>query len=395
MTSRSETSDTSPAPKRIAVVASLAVSLTNFRFQLLESMARAGHEITAFAPDVDPQVVGALEKIGVRFKQMPMARAEVDPIGDLRTLAYLWRQFRQLSPHVVLPYTMKPVIYAGIAGRLLGVRDRYALITGLGYVFTDAHPSFRLSVIRWVSVLLYRFALGGARRIFAYNDDDAEELRRRRIVRDASKICIVPGSGVDLDRFQKSDPPADEFRFLLIARLLRDKGIAEYVEAARRVRERHPAARFQLLGPFDPNPAAVSPEEIDEWVKEGTIEYLGETRDVRPFLAQCTAFVLPSYREGIPRSILEAMAVGRAIITTDAPGCRETVVDGYNGFLVPTRDPSRLAETMALLVANPESTREMGRRSHELVRQKFDVRAVNKLLMTEMGLDRSFGKSSS
>ena len=308
------------------MIASLAVSLVNFRLELLKAMARAGYKVTALAPDSDPVVAAALQEIGVDFIHVPMGRTQTNPVEDFRTLWALWRYFRRARPDAVLAYTMKPVIYGCLAARLAGIDRRFALITGLGYVFTEPQPSAKIRALRFLSKSLYRRALAGAQRVFVYNPDDATMLLKERIVRN-SQVTFVSGSGVDLAHFAASPIPSGAPIFLLIARLLWDKGIGDYAEAARIVRRRHPQTRIQLLGPFDANPAAIPRQEVEKWVAEGLIEYLGETRDVRPFLAECSVFVLPSYREGIPRSVLEAMATGRPIITTDAPGCREVVVE--------------------------------------------------------------------
>ena len=373
--------------RRVAVVASLTFSLTNFRLQLLKAMVDAGHEVIAFAPEHDSNVVRTLEAVGVRFVQIPMTRTGINPLADLRTLFVLWYHFRRLKPDIVLPYTMKPIIYGCLAGRLAGIRHRFALVTGLGYVFADTAATARLTLLRQLSVWLYRLALGGVERVFVYNDADADEVRERRMIRDVSRIMLVPGSGVDLEHYARSEPPLEPMTFLFIARLLRDKGVFDYIEAARRLRSRHPEIRVWLLGPFDANPAGVSEADVNGWIAEGVVDYLGATRDVRPFLAQCTVFVLPSYyREGIPRTILEAMATGRAIITTDAPGCRDTVIDGENGYLVPPRDHTKLAEAMESFITDPHLALRMGQRSHELARERFDVRAVNRLLLGIMNL---------
>jgi glycosyltransferase involved in cell wall biosynthesis len=207
------------------------------------------------------------------------------------------------------------------------------------------------------------------------------------MTRDQSIVRRVPGSGIDLALFHQSAPRPGQPTFLLVARLLREKGIGEFVEAARSLRARYPQARFQLLGHFDPNPSAIRKDEVDKWVSEGVVEYLGTTKDVRPYLADCTAFVLPSYyREGIPRSILEAMATGRAIVTTDLPGCADTVVDGVNGFLVPKKQPDRLAAVLERLILQPALAAKMGEASRRLASDRFDVHAVNRLLLSEMGL---------
>ncbi len=372
--------------RRIAVVASLTLSLTNFRLQLLKRMAEAGHEVFAFAPERDEEVVRTLEQIGVNFRQIPMARTSLAPMQDLRTVCALWSEFRRLKPDVLFAYTMKPVVYGGIAGRVAGLPRRFALMTGLGYVFTDETPSRKMTAVRAVSVELYRLALKGANCVFVYNEGDEADIRRYRFISGSTRLERVPGSGVDLEHYRVSRLPTNPIRFLLVARLLKAKGIAEYAQAARRLRHRYPDLKFQLLGPHDRNPDSISEIELQSWVTDGTIDYLGETRDVRPYIEECTVFVLPSYREGIPRAVLEAMAMGRPIVTTDTPGCRSTVEDGENGFLVPSRNTDKLAEAMERFVKDPELAARLGARSYELVRERFDVHTVNATIMKSMGL---------
>ncbi|MCT7376932.1 glycosyltransferase family 4 protein [Chelativorans salis] len=373
--------------RKIAVVCSYTVSLANFRFKLLQAMVDNGYEVVALGPERHAPTIEALATIGVAFMPIPMARAGVNPVEDMKTLAALWVSLRRISPDVVLCYTMKPIIYGLIAARLAGIQERHALVTGLGYIFSQDAKSSRLSLIRAVAIRLYRFALRGHGRVFVYNQADADDILAGRMVDDLTRIVSVPGSGVDFDHFPPVAVPAGDPVFLMIARLLRNKGIVEFVEAARRLRAQHPNARFQILGRLDPGPLAISRQEIDRWAAEGVVDYLGEAADVRPFLAACTVFVLPSYyREGIPRSTLEALATGRAVITADTPGCRETVVQGENGFIVPPRDPVELAAAMKHFIDDPRLARQMGRRSLEIAREGFDVRIVNRLLLEKMEL---------
>jgi glycosyltransferase involved in cell wall biosynthesis len=373
--------------KCVVVIASYAPSLVIFRLELLKRMVEAGHVVFAFAPEHDEAVVKALDAIGVKFVQIPMARTGLNPFADLKTLYALWAQFRKLKPDTIVPYTMKPIIYGGIAARIARVPDRCLLITGLGHVFSNVHSSWKLSAIRRLSVSLYKLALANAKVVFVYNDADDADIRQYKMISDFSKIVAVPGSGVDLKHFASFDVPLEGPSFLLIARLLHDKGIVEYVEAARIVRKHIPAAQFKLLGHFDLGPNGIAPAQIQRWVSEGVIDFLGQTSDVRPFLAKCTAFVLPSYyREGIPRSILEALATGRAIITTDSPGCRDTVEEGVNGYTVTPRSAPALAEAILKFLKNPSNAAVMGQKSREICRNRFDVHAVNRLLLERMEL---------
>lgn len=373
--------------KRIALVASLSYSLVNFRLELMKAMVAAGHEVIAFAPEHDPEIIAKLEEIGVSFVTIPMSRTGMDPLADLRTLSALASQFRELKPDVVLPYTMKPVIYGGIAARLAGVPKTHALMTGLGFIFSDDNMSVRKALIRKISVILYRIALRNAEKLFIYNSADMHDIERHRMAGRGSELIPVDGSGVDLDLYPQSPVPDGPARFLLVSRLLGDKGIREFVEASRIVRAKYPDVIFEILGPFDSNPAGIRQEEIDAWAREGSVVYRGETRDVRPYLANCSAFVLPSYyREGIPRTLLEALATGRAVVTTDMPGCRETVVDGENGFLVKPRDAVSLANALEKLAANRELLKSMGQHSLALARNRFDVNLINRKLLAAMEL---------
>ncbi|KSV84196.1 glycosyl transferase [Sinorhizobium fredii USDA 205] len=378
-----------PARRRvIAIVASLAASLTLFRLELLKRLASAGHDVIAFAPEDDPRVEQALAEIGVRFIRIPMARTGLNPLEDIRTFWSLRQHFKRVKPDMIIPYTMKPIIYAGIAARTLGIKERCFLVTGLGHVFSEVGGrSFKALAIRHLCVRLYRMAFRRATVVFVYNDADAEDIRRYHMLPDAVSPTMVHGSGVDLEHFAFAQPTGGGPVFLMVARLLRDKGVVEYIEAARIVRRSFPDARFQLLGHFDSNPTAISREDINDWISEGILDYLGTTDDVRPYLVACNVFVLPSYyREGIPRSILEALATGRPVITTDLPGCRDTVEPGVNGMTVKPLDVMALADAMALFARDPDLSESMGRRSRELAEKKFDVHMINRVLLAGMGL---------
>ena len=378
---------------KVVVVASLAFSLVNFRGALLAAMAAAGHEVIACAPEEDAAVRAALARIGVRYERIPMERAGLGLKADLATLRALDRLLRAERPDVLLAYTQKPIVYGGLASRIVKGSRFYAMVSGLGYVFTES-GSLRRRLLRFLVSRLYGFAIRHARAVFVFNRDDKAEMLRHHIVRPDHAVIQVAGSGVDLAHYPHQPVPEGPPVFLLIARLLRDKGLAEYAEAARAVRARYPGCRFRLLGPIDPNPSGISLGELNAWRDEGVIDYLGETRDVRPHLARSSVFVLPSwYREGLPRTILEAMATGRAIITTDAPGCRETVIVGENGFLVPVRDGGAVAEAAMRFAEDHALAARMGRRSRELAEAHFSVERVNRLLLATMGLAENSASS--
>jgi glycosyltransferase involved in cell wall biosynthesis len=369
-------------------VASYAQSLVLFRGPLLKALLNAGHEVIAMAPDEDPKTTHTLSQYGAMFISIPLSRTGINPLGDMVTFSSLRATLRRYRPDIVLSYTVKPVIYASMAAKSVGVGSVFSIVTGLGYAFieVDGQVGIKRTIIGGIVDQLYRTALRTNTRVMFQNPDDRDLFVKRGIVA-IGKCQIINGSGVDTNHYAESPVEAHgHLTFLLIARLLGDKGIREYVAAARIIKARYPDSVFWLLGPSDPNPAAIPIDELDTWQREGVIEYLGKTDDVRPFLAKTSVYVLPSYREGTPRTVLEAMAMGRPIITTDAPGCRETVVEGENGFLVPVRNAQALAKAMEKFIHQPELIAIMGKRSREIAVEKYDVHNVNRAIMTTMGL---------
>jgi glycosyltransferase involved in cell wall biosynthesis len=370
---------------RVLILSSLSFSLVNFRGQLLRAMVAQGHYVVASAPDRDPEVEAKLAAMGVHFVQTPMARAGSNPVSDLRTVANYLRLILSERPGIVVAYTQKPIIYGGLAARLAGGCRFFALMSGLGYVFSQAADDRPL--LRRIVRTLYRSALRGAETVFVFNRDDREEMLRQGILSPRQHVVQVPGSGVDVDYFRSVPVPSGDPTFLMIGRYMRDKGIADFIAAAKIVRQRHPKARFQLLGRAeDQTPTSVSRAEVEQWAGD-SVELIDETRDVRPYLAASTVFVLPSfYREGLPRTILEAMATGRPIVTTDMPGCREPVIPHVNGLLVPPQDAEALAAALSRFIDEPGLARRMGKESRRIAEREYDVTLVNSLLLSEMGL---------
>jgi len=319
----------------------------------------------------------------VQSHSVPIARAGLNPFGDIKALIALIRLMRTIRPDVVLGYTIKPVVWGTLAAWVARVPTRYAMITGLGYAFTGEATRKRAMVQR-VARLLYRVALSRAHRIFFQNPDDLDLFRELGLIPERMPVTIVNGSGVDLALYPPQPLPGGPPRFLMIARLLGDKGVREYAAAAATVRRARPDATFHLVGGLDPNPDAILQSEVDAWVRNGDIIWHGAQTDVRPFLTDAHVFVLPSYREGTPRTVLEAMATARPIITTDAPGCRETVIDGENGLLVPPRSAAALAQAMLRLLAAPAMIRDMAARSLDIVREKYSAEKVTAAMLEAM-----------
>lgn len=376
--------------RKVAVIAGLGDSLINFRGPLLSLMIERGHDVVTLAAaedelagSVQGDLTSALEKLGVRHFPIPMSRTGTSPRQDYATYQAIRKLLITERVEVVLAYTAKAVIYGCMAG---GNRrcETHALITGLSYGLRN-EEELRSPKSRLVQ-MLYRRALSRNSSVIFQNPDDRDLFRRLNLFPDAVQSPIVNGSGVRLDHFTPSDPVQNPLTFTMVARLLAEKGVREFAEAARIVKAQAPEVKFVLVGPLDNHPTAIQRQEVDSWVEQGIVSYAGPTQDVRPFLRDTSVYVLPSYREGTPRSVLEAMAVGRAILTTDAPGCRETTIEGVNGYLVPTKDANALAEAMMKFVLRPELVPTMGEASLNLALEKYDVNKVNRAMLETMKL---------
>jgi glycosyltransferase involved in cell wall biosynthesis len=371
------------------VIGGYGESLLNFRGNLLKELVGRNHKVIACAPNASACVRKFLASASVKYYDLPLARVSLNPFKDLITFIVVFKRMLKEKPDSLIAYTHKPIIYTGLALRLLSLLPKnlnkinyVALITGLGSALiptqTKTHKDvFLASVIK----ILYRWGLQNAKTVVFQNRDDLKFFKDSALTPANARTVTVAGSGVDLEKFIPI-PISRKPVFLMISRLLADKGVREYICAARTVRKKYSGAIFQLAGGLDVNPSAISIDELNGWIKEGVIQYLGQLEDVRPALAGCRYFVLPSYREGLPRSVLEAMAVGRPIVTTDVPGCRETVEHGKNGLKVPAQDPEALAQAMIELLNQKETeTVRMSQESALMAKQKFDVEIVNHQLI--------------
>ncbi len=375
------------ADRDMVLIAGFAESIIAFRGGLIGALSRAGITMTATAPEVfDAGTRDKLGALGAGAVSLPMRRTGTNPVADLVYGIRLFAMFRKTRPRYVLAYTVKPVIYGTLAAWLAGVPSRFALITGLGYAFTGE----RRRLLSRVVMALYKIALRRSSKVFFQNPDDERQFREMGLLPLGIPSVVVNGSGVDVASYAvRPLPTGAPPVFLMIGRLLGDKGVREYAAAARRIRAVSPDVRFRLVGWIDTNPDAIAQGELDCWVADGTLEFLGKLKDVRPAIADSTVYVLPSYREGTPRTVLEAMAMGRPIITTDAPGCRETVIDGENGYLVPVKSVDALVAAMQRFIDNPDLAARMGQRSRQVAEDKYDVHKVNAVMLREMGITGS------
>jgi len=373
---------------KIVVIASHAPSLVNFRGPLLLRFTNAGHQVLACAPEEDENTKNTLAQMGIEYRRIHLSRTGMNLVQDISTILSLMSIFRDFSPDLTLSYTVKPVIYGSVAARLMNVKKIFSMITGLGYAFVESDSrNMKQGFIRWLIKLQYRLALSVNSSVFFQNPDDEALFIDLGLVH-AKKTVRINGSGVDILHYAATSVPQHPYPvFLLIARLLKDKGVIEYVQSATILKRKYPDTIFRLIGWVDENnPASIDSTLLTKWQNEGNIEYLGTKSDVRHYIAECSVYVLPSYREGTPRTVLEAMSMGRPIVTTDAPGCRETVIDNENGFLVPVRDPIALAEAMEKFISQPELIKTMGQRSREIAEDKYDVHKVNEVILRTMGL---------
>ncbi|MFC1681957.1 glycosyltransferase family 4 protein [Pseudomonadota bacterium] len=348
--------------------------------ELLKELMARGANVFVVAP-ID-EAAPSLEKLGAQCIDIELSRYGINPFVEARTLYRLYRVLVNLQPDIVFNFTIKPVIYGSIAARFSGKARVYSMITGLGHLFMQGSSKYAL--LRVLTRYLYRLALKHNRHVFFQNAEDRALFQAYGLVKEEQGVTLN-GTGIDLEKFKPDQTEAATGTFILASRLLWSKGIQEYVEAARDLRQRYPDSDFQLLGGLDDNPSSVTRKDIDDWDNENVINYLGETTDVRPYLKKASVLVLPTkYREGLPRSILEAMALGKAVIATDVPGCRDAVEEGENGFLVRVGSVESLRNTMERFLTNPELAVRMGQASRRLAETKYSVKDVNERILSKM-----------
>lgn len=367
---------------KVLIIGTLPSSLYNFRGQLLQCFKRLGANVKALASGASTTDVKNVELLGTEYIDYPVSRSGLYPKEDFKTFKALRNIFKEQQPNVILAYTIKPIIWGAFAARCLPNCRFYALVTGLGFAFQKG--GWKKNLLMKLVIFLYKTALKKADHVIFQNLDNRQVFIDLGIVSE-HKTAVVNGSGVDITHFEVKPLPLTP-KFLLIARLLGGKGIREYVKAANFVKQKYPEAIFQLVGPEDPSPDGISLEELASLNQNSSVDYLGSTDDVRPYIGACSIFVLPSYHEGLPRTVLEAMATERPILTTDVPGCRETVINGENGWLVEKSNVEQLAEKMTWFIENQAEWQRMAKASRKMVENKFDVHKVNAELLKIMEL---------
>lgn len=368
---------------KIALIGNQAFGLVNFRGALIRQLVELGHQVFALVPDYTPETRAAVSAMGAVPLDHHISRTGMNPWRDGWAVWKLRTALRKIAPDLVLAYTVKPVVYGIAAAKLAGIKQRFALIEGLGHAFIH-HSTIKQRLLQSFVSVLYHFSLSLTDKTLFLNADDRAEFVGRGLVSE-KRSAIVGTIGVDLHEWAIAPPVFDPPTFLFIGRLLYEKGALEFVNAARLVRADSPAARFAIVGDLDSNPSSLDRNMVTQWVSEGLIEWPGHT-DVKPWIAQASVFVLPSYREGFPRATQEAMAMGRPVITTDVAGCRETVTEGVNGFLVPPHDAEALAAAMRRFLAEPLLIETMGARSRQIAELRFDADKATDRLLAAIGV---------
>ena len=365
---------------KIILCGSEAYSVKMFRGDLIRDLVIQGHDVIIMANNASEKHLEEFSSLGARYISSPISRSSLNPFKDIKVFFKFLRVFILERPDCVLSYTVKPIVWSGIVLKFFPKTRFIGMITGLGYAFGGQGRS--RSLVFAIVSFLYRLALANVYAVIFQNPDNKASFIELGLI-DPRKAILVNGSGVNLDYFSYHPYSTYENRvsFLMIARLLKDKGILEFLSAASLLKSEYSNIDFTLLGHEDNSVNAVSLKEITKLDRAGVISYHGFVDDVRDFLVSNTVYVLPSYHEGLPRSVLEAMAIGRPIITTNVPGCRETVVNGVNGWLVPKGDSKALAEKMRWFMDNPSEIKNMAFSSREMAVKKFDVKEINKRIV--------------
>ena len=371
--------------KTILILASFPFSLVNFRFELIKTFIEKDYIVHVAAPHLKNEfsVLIKLESLGVICHNVSIRRDSSNPFSELYSLFSILFLIYKIKPNIFMGYTIKPVIWGAIAAKILKIDKCFVIITGLGYVFTR-NTNKRIKIIRHITCFLYKLALKFTTAIFFQNDDDVKLFSKLKLLPKGKKVLVINGSGINLNYFTKSSLPKTPLKFLLIARMLGNKGIREFAKAAEKIKKNNINVVFELVGGVEVGSDAIPLDEIKDWENKRILNWIGKVDDVRSYLTLCHVFVLPSYREGTPRTVLEAMATGRPIITTNVPGCRHLIEKNKNGILIPPKSVKSLIDAMKLFIDKKVNLENMGNISYEFVKEQFDVYKVNKKIIEEI-----------
>lgn len=370
--------------KKIFLVSRCSWTLYNFRAGLMRTLKEEGNIVVGGGAS-DDGFMSKIELLGIPFKTLPVDKKGINPQADIKLFITLYNWYRKERPDIVHHFTIKPVIYGSLAARLAGIPRIINTVTGLGYIFTSEDKKGLKSIVE----RLYQAAFNAAHLTFFLNQDDFDFFYKKQLIKN-TKYWLLPGEGIDCIHFSPNSNIANQTRenekiiFLMSSRLLRDKGVYEFVEAAREVKIFFPETKFLLLGKRDErNPSVILENELNQWKKENVVDWLGEVSDVRPIISKSDIVVLPSYREGLPRSLLEAAAMEKPLITTDVIGCRNVIEDGITGILVPVKNSQALAKAMKKMIENPVLRLEMGKAGRKKVIKEFEEKNVISTILSK------------
>lgn len=378
---------------KVLVFSNRASNLIGFRYKLLKSLVASGIDVYAVAPADIRNIFEKMSEIGVKYEQLDYSKSSINPFKELGVIFAIMSIIKREVPDVMFSFMTKPVIYGSIAAKLCGVKHIQSMIEGLGYMFIGR--TIKQRILKYIALVLYWIALKCTNRVYFLNDDDKQYFEKHLV--SPKKTKRIFGIGIDLEKFFPVEHSKGNLMFLFVGRLLVDKGIKEFIEAAKIVSAKYSQARFMIVGGADENPASLSSEEIAEYAKTTAIKFVGIQADVRPYLMECSALVLPSYREGMPVSPMEAMASSRAVILTDVPGCRELIIrkspsdtldngvfEGRNGYMVEKGNSQAIAKAMIDLIENPCKIEAMGREGRKFAEQFLDCNKINKILVDDI-----------
>lgn len=373
---------------KIAIVGTTAQSIFGFRLDLIKMLISKNYKVYAFATDYTEDNKEKLDEMGVVPVDYTLSRSGLNPLNDLICVIKLILYIKKINPDVVFSYFSKPSIYGTLAAHFCGVKKIYAMLEGLGYLFTEQPNGQKLKdkILKLIQINLYKFSFKKLDGLILLNNDDKKDLIEKYNIK-VKNVLVLGGIGLDLEHYYKSTPPLSPVSFIFVGRLLVEKGVYEFLAAARIIKDKYPCVQFNIIGDIDEgNPGSLTKKELNILLKDNIINYHGYVNNVAEWIAKSSVFVLPSYREGFPRSTQEAMAIGRAVITTDVPGCRDTVQRGVNGFIVERWSSHALAESIEKIIKNPFLIEKMGESSYLIAKDKYDAHRVNIRLLRFIGL---------
>lgn len=367
---------------KIIVMSSHTPSLFWFRMEMMRAFINKGAQVVAIGPEREEDWANRFENTGIRYRYVPVIRNGLNICADIKTYRAIKHIIKEEKPDKIFTYNAKTIVYGALAAKSVSNIQVYSLVAGLGSIFRG--KGLKNHIVRTILSVQYKIAFKLSKKVIFQNTDDQNEMIKRHLVT-KNKVCIINGSGVNVEKFSVVPMPSKP-AILFIGRLIGDKGVREYLELAKRLKEHNQGVKCLLVGPFDSNPTAITKQELQPYIDDNVVEYFGEQTDVRPYLEQCSIYVLPSYHEGTPKTVLEAMAMGRPVVTTDAPGCRETVVDGVNGYLVPVKNVDALENAVVKIIQNKDLAYSFSKESRRIAVEKYDVKKVNSDILKIMEL---------